>query len=633
MAGLIDQLDNLIAELLAGSNIYTYLLGTALLGFIGWTILDIQDADTHPLLLARQAQASYVRQPGESASFRCPETPHGYPLRTGLGVKPAGTPMYTAGRDGDLRDIWRRVTGEIPLEKGQASSGTAKILSVFGKQDITDHSIEDITKEINVIGKHLKDHRAKRVAIYLPNSVEFLVALFAGAFYDFSPVLIPYNQPHPTLIELLNRANVDSLISEAGAIPLDDVGKGVSGLRNVIWAVEKSSRHMDWNEIPEGIGGKIDISVWHQLVQDQKNGNVTLPPDAGKAPNVVFLWQEAVGKSAEFVEFTQQNIAAATGALISSLPAAHRINASDSFLAADAFTSSYPLCLTLAALYSHATVFVNSVAGPGVDLELATRSFAPTIIVISAETAAKLHSTTTASATSGLKKLAHSVETRTLTAGRLPTDTFFSRLNAPTRASIGTTPGKLRLLYVSERAGLNTPPLSSGDLSDLRIYTKARVIYALTAAKVAGAVTQTNLYDYRREETPSNKHSHFGVPLSCVEVKLKDTPSHKTTDEQSVGEIVVTGASVAGGEAAIGVNGRLVGFSDMGLTDRKQVLSVRTILWLMSRLELVFSVQRPSAMIPQPTTPGRSQYLMYSLSILQYFPALVCVCVYSLMLP
>jgi hypothetical protein len=40
-------------------------------------VYDTQDPDTHPLLLARQALASYVRQPGESAVFRSPETPHG----------------------------------------------------------------------------------------------------------------------------------------------------------------------------------------------------------------------------------------------------------------------------------------------------------------------------------------------------------------------------------------------------------------------------------------------------------------------------------------------------------------------------------------------------------------------------
>lgn len=228
------------------------------------------------------------------------------PLRTGLAVKPPGTPMYSAGKDGDLRDIWRRVTGEIPLEKSTDTSAKGKIMTVLGKEDIVDHNVDELSKEIAIIGKHLKDHSAKKVAIYLPNSIEFLAALFAGAFYGFSPILIPYNQPHPTLIELLNQTGADSLIAAAGSVPLNDVGKAVSGLRQVIWTVEKSSRHMDWNEVPEGIGGKIDVSVWHQLVQDQKNSAPQLPLDTTKAPGVVFLWQEDVSKSVEIVEFTQQ---------------------------------------------------------------------------------------------------------------------------------------------------------------------------------------------------------------------------------------------------------------------------------------------------------------------------------------
>jgi hypothetical protein len=480
---------------------------------------------------------------------------HADPLRTGLAVKPPGAPMYSAGKDGDLRDIWRRATGEIPLERGATSSGTANIMTVYGKEGVSEHKIEGISKEIAIIGKHFQDQGAKRVAIYLPNSIEFLAALFAGAFYGFTPILIPYNQPHPTLVDLLVQTGADALIAEAGSVPLADVIRGASGLRQIIWTVEKTSRHMDWSEVPEGIGGKIDVSVWHELVQDQQNGAAALPSNTDKAPGVVFFWQEAVGKSAEIVEFTQQNLAAAVGSLITSLPAAQRMNSSDTFLPADAFTHSYSLCLTLAALFAHSTVIINSVAGPGVDLTLATRSIAPTIAVISAESAAKLHSTTSSTSLSGPKKLAHYLESRMLTAGRLPTDTFLTKLNAPSRATLGTTPGKLRLLFVSERCGLNTPPLSSDDLSDLRIYTKARVLYALTAARVAGAVAQTNVYDYRRGLAPSNKHSHFGVPLSCLEIKLKDTPQHKTTDEKIAGELIVTGSSVAGGETSLGVNG------------------------------------------------------------------------------
>ena len=185
-------------------------------------------------------------------------------------MKPPGAPLYSAGKDGDLRDIWRRVTGEIPLEKGASPSGKATLITAFGKQDISEHNIDGVTKEIAIIGKHLRDHGAKRVAIYLPNSIEFLAVVFAGAFHAFTPILIPYNQPHTTLVELLIRTGADALVAEAGSIPLADITRGASGLRQIIWTVEKTSRHMDWSEVPEGIGGKFEVAVWHELVQDQK---------------------------------------------------------------------------------------------------------------------------------------------------------------------------------------------------------------------------------------------------------------------------------------------------------------------------------------------------------------------------
>lgn len=82
MPGLLEQLDGSISALLEGWNVYTTVLALGILGYLSWVIYDTADADTHPLLLARQAQASYVRQPGESAVFRSPETPHGCMLST-----------------------------------------------------------------------------------------------------------------------------------------------------------------------------------------------------------------------------------------------------------------------------------------------------------------------------------------------------------------------------------------------------------------------------------------------------------------------------------------------------------------------------------------------------------------------
>lgn len=213
--------------------------------------------------------------------------------------------MYSAGKDGDLRDIWRRITGEIPLDKGATSSGTATIMTVFGKEGVFEHKVDTMSKEIAVIGKHLKDHGAKRVAIYLPNSVEFLATLFAGAFYGFTPILIPFNQPHSVLVDLLTQTGADALVAGAGSVPLADIIKGASSLRQIVWTVEKTSRHMEWSEVPEGVGSKIDVSVWHELVQDAQNG-AALPTSNEKAPGIVFLWQEAPGKSTDIVEFTQQ---------------------------------------------------------------------------------------------------------------------------------------------------------------------------------------------------------------------------------------------------------------------------------------------------------------------------------------
>ncbi|KAL2354661.1 hypothetical protein BJ546DRAFT_975518 [Cryomyces antarcticus] len=559
MPNIVEQLDAKISEALSGWNLYTTVLALVVFAYIAYPIVFHDEPDTHPMLLARQASASPVRQPGESAVYRSLEVPHGYPLKTGLNVKEPDAPKWSGGKDGDLRDIWRQVAKGAHSELGGSSVPAGKILTVLGKEDIKDHDVGDISREINIIGKHIQQHGGTRVAIYLPNSIEFLSTVFACAFYGLSPILIPYNQPFDIVLELLQKTGADCLVAAAGALPLADVGQRVSSLKEIVWVVEKSSRQMDWHQKPEGTGNRVGVSVWHDLVLDQKRAtSVELPTNeqGSKPANITTIWQKKQGAMGEVVEFTQQNMVAAIAAQISALPARQRMSPSDLFLPADAFTHAYVLTLTLAALFSHASIAITSVASPGVDLSLVTRNVAPTIIVASAETAASLHSATHSTATSGLKKFAYYTETKALAGGRMPTDTLLTRLNAPIRAAVGSTPGKLRLLFVSERVGAGSPPLTSEQLSDLRVFTGARVIYALTAAQVAGAVSQTSIFDYRREEGRSGKHSHFGIPLSSVEVKLVDTLTHRTTDKGNPeGEITVLGPAVAGGKAALGVMG------------------------------------------------------------------------------
>lgn len=68
------------------------------------------------------------------------------------------------------------------------------------------------------------------------------------------------------------------LVAAAGTISLAELVTLYSGLKQVIWVVERSSRHIDWNEVPEVFGGIADVAAWHDIV-DQKETTSELPPD------------------------------------------------------------------------------------------------------------------------------------------------------------------------------------------------------------------------------------------------------------------------------------------------------------------------------------------------------------------
>lgn len=371
-------------------------------------------------------------------------------------------------------------------------------------------------------------------------------------------MLLPFNVPHPKLFELLNASGADGLISGAGTVPLDDIPKAAKNIKLLTWVVEKTSRHMDWNGAPDSAQGRLSVSVWHDVVDENKaKASAGLPSNESvdKPGDVITVWQSAdPAAKPEIVSFTQENIVAAVAALISAIPPRQRLSSADLVLPADSFTHSYVLCQTFAALFTHCSLAINSVAVPGVDLDLARRGVAPTVIIASAETMAKLHQQEMSGISTGLQKFGKYTQDQTVSAGRMPTDGILFKLLAP--SSSKTDPGKLRLILTSDRLGAGSPPLTSTMLSDLRIFTRARIIYALTTAKVAGAVAQTNVFDYRRDD--GTGHSHFGIPLSSVEVKLLSLGNDADVGAQEPqGDLVVTGPAVAGGEVKLGVRGRI----------------------------------------------------------------------------
>ena len=63
---------------------------------------------------------------------------------------------------------------------------------------------------------------------------------------------------------------------------------------------------MDWHEVPEGEGGKANVNVWHEIIEESK-ADVELPASQGEAPNVITIAKKQTPKKSSFeaVEFTQ----------------------------------------------------------------------------------------------------------------------------------------------------------------------------------------------------------------------------------------------------------------------------------------------------------------------------------------
>ncbi|RGP65421.1 amp-dependent synthetase ligase [Fusarium longipes] len=546
--GVFDRLDAGITNALGQWNVYSTGLVTLLLLVFSYRIVSNRDPDVHPMLLARQAVPSSVRNEGESPVYRSQAAPHGMPLNTGLNVKDPGASKWSRGRNGDLRDVWRKAA------EGGENGAKGRILTVLGSRNVVEHRNDDITRQINLIGQHIAEAGGIRVAIYLPNSIELLVTLFACSFYpNMTTVLIPFDVSNEELVSMLRRSAADTMITAPGAFPFDAVIKAYPSLRQLIWVTDEGSNHMDWNEVPEGTGGNLNVATWQDIIRDSPAhvGSELPAIDPEKTPSdLVTFWQTKPGEIEEMVRFSQANLVSAISAQLAAIPTKERISPFDLFLPADSLTNVYTLVLTLGALYSNASVALNSVAGKSPDLVLATQGVAPTVLVASPETLLKTHEESTSRLGSALANVSHVMSTRSLALeGVHSTSNLLSGFSSAS-PSLGTTPGKLRLVLVAERAGSNTPLLSANILSDLRIFTGARVVYALTAAKVAGAISQTAFYDYR---LPTDAKTHFGPPLTSVEVYLKDTDVHKTTDDKIEGQIVVRGPSVAGGEVNIGV--------------------------------------------------------------------------------
>lgn len=193
-------------------------------------------------------------------------------------------------------------------------------------------------------------------------------------------------------------------------------------------------------------------------------------------------------------------------------------------------TQTFALSLVLAGLFSNASIALTSVAGLASDYELAFQGgIKPSIIIASAATMSKAHGRLTDGDKGVFSRIRRSRHASSLAAGKM-------RLNGLQ---------SLRLIYVS--AGPSSASLKAQDLNDLRIFTGSRIIHSLVLPQVAGAVAQTSPMDYRIGDQPT-KMSHFGAPLSSVEIKVVGDQGQILDDDyKPVGSLMIAGPAVVGG--------------------------------------------------------------------------------------
>ena len=187
----------------------------------------------------------------------------------------------------------------------------------------------------------------------------------------------------------------------------------------------------------------------------------------------------------------------------------------------------------MAALYSHSSVAFNSVAGESADFALATVGISPTVIVASSTTISEYHQKFMHPHTGLMARVSRWFQARSLDSGRMPSQNVLARIAniAPTAE---LTLERLRLLAISCRVDDDrSNMLSYEQLTDFRIFTGARTLYSLIAPGVAGAVTQSNVYDYRRQDGMA----HFGAPLSSVEIKLTGHRENAGIERAVEGEV------------------------------------------------------------------------------------------------
>ncbi|KAK9461711.1 uncharacterized protein V1516DRAFT_706795 [Lipomyces oligophaga] len=467
--------------------------------------------DIHPHSLYFQSSLSPVREPDESQVYRSTLTPFTYPLLAGLNIRESNS-----FRDGNLQDIW-------DLGKNGRIGEFDKSL-----KQIKYFNQDEMEKSIKYLAANFKTYvpEVSRIAIYLPNSIENITASFACAFAAVVNILTPLSLEIDELSEHFAASKPEILVVGAGT--LDFTQLIVPSSLKAIVLVTKGADHLDWTEqLSKAVGPCVSVFTYSDAISPR--AEIELIPSSVMDETDAFLvsYSNAKGKI-ETATFSQKNICAAIGAQMRVVPRTESWHRTDVVVPLDSLQTLYNRIMFLTAMAFGCSVVCCGTEPGAIDLS-SLPEIKPNILILSARDLLELTDQKLGFVSS--IKLKRSLGL--LAGGSLPSPIF------------DDLPG-LRLVYTHE----DQPPhaekhikkdkiLSSSKLAHIRAVLGSRVVYALTYARVAGAVCQTHPMDYR----DLGLVRVFGPVLPSVEAVVKDTDDLKGGNKQ--GHLFVRGPAVA----------------------------------------------------------------------------------------
>ncbi|KTW32376.1 uncharacterized protein T551_00466 [Pneumocystis jirovecii RU7] len=460
--------------------------------------------DISPYLLEYQSSFSHFRNSGESAIYKNRIIPSDlFFLKEKIFY--FETTYYKI-----LRDI---------LQEGLNKKSKSKIYSVFGKE-IHEFSYDDLKKKILSFQSYIFNFcsNIKKLAVFLPNTLENFIASIAAHFSGLTLVVIPVleNIDFSFFMEIICTVKPDLLIISDNIFSLNDLKK-IRMISEII-LVTKQSNYLTLENIDP------TIKIWDNICNSE---NLYFEKIFNTVQDTLIMFVN-IEKNRKFTisEFSHLNFISAYIGL------KNDILEKCEFTDKDIFQSTIPYLDN----FSRIVLYSTFVAGSSIIFkseflnisDSICHNLFPTILLVPSETILYLANKIDSYLNSSIFSFWYKWSISSLNNGRISKGIPFIY------KSLGIT-NKLKLLLTSYTFE-NFTDLDISQIRTIQAGLGTKITRSLCCNRIFGPISSTNPNDYRHKV-------HFGPPSSTLEVKIVNLNSENEFELTS-GHIFARGLSV-----------------------------------------------------------------------------------------